>query len=100
MFASLWGATIEETITEIESALITLGRGSPWSADIKVTDDFLDRLFEAFFEKLEMTNLMRKTNYHTLVQYLPAEQIDPEVTEVLDAILEVANKAVPLSSNP
>ena len=26
-----------------------------------------------------------------------AEQIDPEVTEVLDAILEVANKAVPLS---
>jgi len=100
VFASLWGTTIEETITEIESALITLGRGSPWSADIKVTDDFLDRLFEAFFEKLEMTNLMRKTNYHTLVQYLPADQIDSEVTEVLDAIVKVANKAVPLSSSP
>ncbi len=98
LFASLWGATIEETITEIESALITLGRGSPWSTDIKVTDDFLDRLFETFFKKLRLPNLMQKTNYHTLVEYVPADQIDPEVTEVLDAILEVAQRAVPLGS--
>ena len=41
---------------------------------------------------------MRKTNYHTLVQYLSAEQIDPEVVKVLDSILEVAEKAVPLST--
>ncbi len=40
---------------------------------------------------------MQKTNYHTLVQYLPTEQIDPEVTDVLDGILEVASKAKPLS---
>ena len=98
LFASLWGATIEGTITEIESALITLGRGSPWSADIKVTDDFLDRLFEAFFEKLGLPNLMQKTNYHTLVEYVPADQIDPEVIEVLDAIVETAQRAVPLGS--
>ena len=39
----------------------------------------------------------QKTNYHTLVQYLPTEQVDPEVVKVLDSILEVANKAVPLS---
>ena len=45
-----------------------------------------------------MTNLMRKTNYHTLVQQVPVQQIDPEVVKVLDSILEVANKAVPLSS--
>jgi len=41
---------------------------------------------------------MRKTNYHTLVQYVPAGQIDPEVTEVLNSILDVAKKAKPLSN--
>ena len=98
LFSILWVSTIEETITEIESAFVTLGKGTPWSSKTKVSDDFLDRLFEAFFEKLELPNLMRKTNYHTLVQYVPAEQIDPEVTEVLDSILEVAEKAKPLGS--
>ena len=98
LFSGPWVSTMEERITEIESARATLRQESPWSPDIKVTDDFLDGLFETFFEKLEMPNLMQKTNYHTLVQYLPAEQIDPEVTKVLDAILEVAEKAAPLGS--
>jgi len=89
---------MEERITEIEKARATLRQESPWSPDIKVTDDFLDGLFETFFEKLEMPNLMQKTNYHTLVEYLPVDQIDPEVTEVLDAILEIANKAVPVGA--
>ena len=98
LFSLLWVSTMGERITEIENARATLRQVSPWSPDIKVTDDFLDGLFENFFEKLEMPNLMQKTNYHTLVQYLSAEQIDPEVTEVLDAISEVANNAVRLSN--
>jgi len=89
---------MEQTSTESEKALATLGKGTPWSPDTKVTDEFLDLLFETFFEKLEMPNLMRKTNYHTLVQYVLAGQIDPEVTEVLNSILEVAKKAKPLSN--
>jgi hypothetical protein len=91
---SIWLPTMQDTIKEIEDALVTLGKGSPWSPDTKVSTDFLDPLFTAFFNKLELPNLMQKTNYHTLVQYVRVEQIDPEVTEVLDAISEVANKAV------
>ena len=94
----LFSRSLEEQITKFESALTTLGKESPWSPNIKVTDDFLDPLFATFFKEIRLSNLMEKTNYHTLVQYVPAEQIDPEVTEVLDSILEVANKAVPLSS--
>ena len=89
-------STMEEAIDEIEKALTTLRKGSPWSPDTKVSDDFLDPLFESFFKKLGLENLMRKTNYHTLVQYVSADQIDPEVSEVLDGILEIANQAKPI----
>ena len=89
-------STMEEAIDEIEKALETLGRSSPWSPDSKVSDEFLDPLFESFFKKLGLENLMRKTNYHTLVQHVPADQIDPEVSEVLDGILEIANQANPM----
>ena len=98
LFSPLWVSTMEERITEIEKARETLGQESPWSPDIKVTDDFLDRLFETFFDKLEIPNLMQKTNYHTLVQYLPVEQIDPEITEVLNSISKVDQRAVPSGS--
>ena len=98
LFSPLWVSIMEERITEIENARATLRQESPWSPDIKVTDDFLDGLFETFFEKLEMPNLMQKTNYHTLVQYVPVDQIDPEVTQVLDSILEVAEQAKPLGN--
>lgn len=98
LFSTPWVSTIEQTITEIENAFVTLGKGTPWLPETKMSDDFLDRLFEAFFEKLEMPNIMRKTNYHTLVQYLSPQQIDPEVIKVLDSILEVTKKAKPLGS--
>lgn len=98
LFMETWISTMEDTIKEIEDALVTLGKGTPWSAGTKVSTDFLEPLFAAFFKNLRLPNLMQKTNYHTLVQHVPVDQIDPEVTEVLDAILEVAEKAKPLEN--
>ena len=95
-FANQWLSAMEEEIDEIENDQATLTIGWPWSPDTKVSDDFLDPLFDSFFKKLELENLMRKTNYHTLVQYVPSEQIAPEVSEVLDGILEIANQAKPM----
>ncbi len=89
---------MEDKITEIENARETLGQESPWSADTKVSTDFLDPLFASFFDHFKLPNLMQKTNYHTLVQFVQTDQIDAEVTDVLDAILDVANKAKPLSN--
>ena len=90
LFAPLWAKTMDEAISEI-------GDGSSWSPDTKVSTDFLEPLFETFFQKLGLDNLMRKTNYHRLVHYVPRDAIDPEVSEVLDRILEVAEQAVPLT---
>ena len=86
---------MRECIAEIESALKTLGRGSPWDADVKASDEFLDRLFQSYFDRLGLPNLMAKKNYHELVDYVPDGEIDPEIGEKLDAIARVAEDAVP-----
>jgi ABC-type taurine transport system ATPase subunit len=90
--------TMAEAIDEIAQALETLGRPSPTSADIKASDDFLDTLFDRFYRKMGMPNQMRKTDYHTLVPYVPREDVDPEIGEKLDRILAIAERARPRGS--
>jgi hypothetical protein len=38
---------------------------------------------------------MRKTDYHTLARFVPRDQLDAEVTEKLDALVNVAGRAKP-----
>jgi len=70
-------------------------RGDPWWTTTKASDEFLDRLFAAYFDRLGLDNLMRKRNYHELARLVPKELIDAEVREKLDAIAEVAGQAKP-----
>lgn len=95
LFAAPWIDTMTTIIAELESALEMLNKPSPWGKDIKVTDDFLDPLFEKFFEKIGLPNLMRKTDYHELAKFVAPESLDPEVLEVLDAIQKVSERATP-----
>ncbi len=86
---------MHDAIDEVERAMATLGRGSPWDADAKVSDDFLTPLFGAYFKNLQLPNLMNKSNFHRLVEYVPVDEIDPEITEKLDAIVRTAGAARP-----
>ncbi len=86
---------MHEAIAEIESALKTLGKGSPWDPDIKASDDFLVPLFEAYFEKLGLPNLMAKKNFYELAEHVPRSEIAPEIVEKLDAVARVAVSAAP-----
>lgn len=97
LFRDLWQEAMSNSIQKVEQAMVILGKGSPWSPETKVSDDFLDPLFEDFFRSLGLPNLMRKTDYHTLARYVPGERIDPEVAEVLDGIVAVCERANPLS---
>ncbi|MCA1702522.1 MAG: AAA family ATPase [Actinobacteria bacterium] len=94
MFGSAWQTAMEDAIDQIEQAMRTLGR-SPWSDDAKASDEFLNRLFELFFEALELPNLLRKSDYHQLAAFVEAQELDPEVSEVLDAIVQTARDAAP-----
>lgn len=95
LFAAPWRAAMEESIGKIEGALAALRAPSPWGADIKATDEFLDRLFQDFYERLGLPNLMRKTDYHVLAAYVPVASFDPEIAEKLDAIVQTAGQARP-----
>ncbi len=86
---------MREAIVEIESALKTLGKGSPWDPDIKASDDVLVPLFEAYFGKLGLPNLMAKKNSYELAEHVPRSEIDPEIVEKLDAVARVAVSAAP-----
>ena len=86
---------MRQTIAEMTNAMETLGRGSPWDKDTKVSDDFLIPLFRKFFKKLGHYNVMDKKNFHELARFVPKDKIDPEVKEKLDAIVTVAKAAKP-----
>lgn len=86
---------MRESITELEDALRTLAKGSPWDPNTKVSDDFLAPLFQNYFKKLGIPNLMAKKNFYELAFYVPIQRIDPEVSEKLDAIVETAELANP-----
>ncbi len=100
LFGSLWKTEMEASIARIEAAMATLGKGSPWSPDAKVSDDFLDPLFANFFKHLELPDLMRKTDYHSLAPYVPLDRMDSEVSEVLAGIVAVHGQARPLTTEP
>lgn len=97
LFAVEQEQAMKEAIVEVSAALRTLRNVDPWSPDIKSTDDFLDPLFVRYFDRLNLPNLLRKTDYHVLARLVPAEQIDTEIIDKLDAIVDVARRAIPRS---
>ena len=86
---------MREAIAEVGNALETLGKGSPWAADVKVSDDFLTPLFRTYFEKIDIPNLMAKKNFYELAEFVPDNEIDSEIDEKLDAITSMAESATP-----
>ncbi|MGV8081821.1 MAG: AAA family ATPase [Syntrophales bacterium] len=88
---------MEEAITELENALLNLGRPSPWSDDTKVSDDFLEPLFKNYSKKLGIPLCLRKRQYSNLVFLMSPGEIDPEVSEKLEIIASIAHDARPTS---
>ena len=75
---------------EVTTAMKTLGKGSPWDTDTKVSDNFLTPLFKSYYNKLDLPNLMAKKTFHELAMFVPRNELSVEIYEKLDAISEVA----------
>jgi len=67
-------------------------RNDRWWLDEKASD-YLDRIFERYFQELGLPNLIRKSGYHQLAKLVPQDLIPDEVRQRLDTILEVAQAA-------
>ena len=87
--------TFETCLEEILHALTITGKPDPWGPNIKATDDFLDPLFKLYYERLGVPQQVFKRDYHGLADAIPVEEIPSEVTDVLNALAEVANCAAP-----
>lgn len=95
LFGVHWQSAMDEEISKLEGALRIARRPSPWGPDLKVSDEFLDPLFENFYQRLNLPNLMRKTDYHTLARFVTQSELDPEIAEALDSMVEIASNARP-----
>jgi energy-coupling factor transporter ATP-binding protein EcfA2 len=86
---------MEECVAEFAPPAALRDRQDQWWTTVKASDDFLDRVFAAFYQRLGLSNLMRKRDYHVLAAHVPVELIDAEVVAVLDAIVNVGRSASP-----
>ena len=95
LFVDPWRQVMIDAIGELTQALFSLGKPDPWNAELKVSNEFFEPLFRRFYEEVKLPNLMSKTDYHTLVPFVPVEKIDPEFREKLDRIVDLASQANP-----
>ncbi len=83
---------MKESINEISVAVQTLYSYNPWSDEIKASDQFLDPLFKLYFKKLQLPNIMNKSNYYELAKFADPKDIADEIKQKLDLIVEIAKK--------
>lgn len=87
---------MQECIENLVPPVALKNKHDRWWNDTKATNEFLDRLFEEYFKKLNLPNLLPKADYHILASLVPKDLIDEEVREKLDAIVKVSQRARPL----
>jgi ABC-type arginine transport system ATPase subunit len=87
---------MEEAINKVDQALRTLGK-DPWGPDVKAGDEFLDPLFRQFYSLLGIENLMTKTHYWKLAEFVCPEAVDQDIRDALNLIAEVAERARPVT---
>ncbi|MEY2660791.1 MAG: hypothetical protein RLZZ123_1963 [Pseudomonadota bacterium] len=91
---------MKHCIAEITQALNTFGKGSPWSPDIKASEEVLMPLMRNYASKLGLpVQTENKSRLHELVNFIDAKAIDPEIVSMLDAIEAVAKTATPMAGS-
>ena len=81
---------MSEAIEQTQSVLEFQEEGHIWGSDVKASDKVLVPLFRAYYRSMGLYNEMSKKDFHRLVQFVPDEEIAPEISEKLDVIARVA----------
>jgi len=95
-----WGAetavdAMRKAVADRVAPAVLRNPQDPWWSTVKASDDFLDMVFPEFYKQLGLRSDLRKADYFRLVKHVPDALIPSEITDVLDAIAQVAGKAIP-----
>lgn len=61
-----------------------------WWINTKMSDEFLDKVFERYFKERNMPNLMTKRDYNILASFSLPDELNQEITEKLNIIYKIA----------
>jgi ABC-type arginine transport system ATPase subunit len=93
--ADRWEEAMRKELARLVPPVALEDPNDQYWTETKATDQLLDRLFAGFFDRLGIENLLRKTNYHVLADYVAEDMIDDEVRDVLARIARAAINAAP-----
>lgn len=88
-------AEMTRSIERVAEAARTLGRAEIWDSTTKASDDLLLPLLAQFFNAIGKQRIVRKRDLHELVEFVPEDELEYEITEKLDAIAAVATSVEP-----
>lgn len=79
--------TMQEVIEENTTPAALRDLSNNFWNTAKLSDDWLDVIFPAFYKRLSLPQDFYKRDYYQLIHLLQPDEIDPEITEKLDALL-------------
>lgn len=78
--------SMQDTISELTVPRYLSDPSNSWWDTAKLSDDWLDQIFSAFYDKLGLIRDFYKRDYYQLIKLLEIREIDPEIKEKLDEI--------------
>ena len=84
---------MRESVATVSIALETFDKETLGDSQVKASEEVLVPLVGAFFKNLGLQNSLHKRSLHELIRFVPDHEIDPEITQKLDAIAIVAETA-------
>ena len=82
---------MKESVEELEKAAEVRREPSPWTDDCKVSDDFLAPLIKNYSRKLRLPDILGKSDFYTIAEFIEKKEIPDEVREKLNMISEFAD---------
>jgi predicted ATP-dependent endonuclease of OLD family len=83
---------MQNVIQDITPPLYLKDLENEWWNTAKLSDDWLDKIFEEFYKRLNIKELQSKNTkktYYELIDFVEIKDIDREIIEKLDAIYDI-----------
>lgn len=88
LFTSNYSDMMKACITDLTPPIYINDPTNDWWNDTKLSD-WAEDIFREFSKRTNQPMVLRKSNFHELIQLLKPEEVNPEIAEKLDALYEV-----------